>query len=51
MVRAEGARGTAVLYATHHRELAGAADRVVLMEDGAVVADGPADEVLATVER
>ncbi|NYV78586.1 ATP-binding cassette domain-containing protein, partial [Streptomyces sp. UH6] len=47
VVRAEGARGTAVLYATHHRELALAAHRVVLIEDGAVVADGPADEVLA----
>ncbi|MEU9579552.1 ABC transporter ATP-binding protein [Streptomyces chilikensis] len=50
VVRAEGARGTAVLYATHHRELALAAHRVVLMEDGAVVADGPADEVLAREE-
>jgi ABC-type multidrug transport system ATPase subunit len=51
LLRAEGERGTAVLYATHHLELARAAHRVVLMEDGAVTADGPADEVLAEGER
>jgi energy-coupling factor transport system ATP-binding protein len=42
------ARGTAVLVATHDPELAaGVADRVVLLGDGEVVADGPAGEVLA----
>ncbi|MFE5210926.1 ATP-binding cassette domain-containing protein [Streptomyces sp. NPDC056600] len=51
IVRAQGEHGTAVLYATHHRELAGAAHRVVLLEDGEVVADGPADEVLAGARR
>ncbi|MGW0927990.1 ABC transporter ATP-binding protein [Streptomyces sp. NPDC002644] len=50
LVRAEGDRGTAVLYATHHHELARAAHRVVLMRDGEVVADGPAEQVLAEAE-
>lgn len=50
VLRAEGDRGTAVLFATHHRELARAAHRVVLLEDGAVVADGSPDEVFAEAD-
>jgi energy-coupling factor transport system ATP-binding protein len=42
------ARGCAVLVATHDPELAAAvADRVVLLGDGVVVADGPSTEVLS----
>ncbi|MFJ8746151.1 ABC transporter ATP-binding protein [Embleya sp. NPDC127516] len=41
-LRAEGDRGTTVLFATHHRELAcSVADRVLVLDDGRVVADGP----------
>ena len=41
-------RGTALLVATHDPEFAAAvADRVVLLADGAPIADGPAGEVLA----
>lgn len=48
LLRAEGEKGTAVLFATHHRELARAvAHRVVVLNDGIVVADGPPHEVLA----
>ncbi|MBC7273210.1 MAG: ABC transporter ATP-binding protein, partial [Streptomyces sp.] len=35
VLRAESDNGTAVLFATHHRELARAAHRVVVLEDGA----------------
>jgi energy-coupling factor transport system ATP-binding protein len=42
------ASGTALLVATHDPEFAAAvADRVVLLGDGAPIADGPASEVLA----
>jgi energy-coupling factor transport system ATP-binding protein len=42
-----GGLGAAVLVATHDAEFAAAfADRVVLLADGAVIADGPAGEVL-----
>ena len=42
------AAGTALLVATHDPEFAAAvADRVVLLADGAPIADGPASEVLA----
>jgi energy-coupling factor transport system ATP-binding protein len=42
------AAGTALLVATHDPELAAAvADRVVLLADGAPIADGPAAEVLS----
>jgi energy-coupling factor transport system ATP-binding protein len=42
------AAGAAVLVATHDPEFAAAvADRVVLLADGAPIADGPASEVLA----
>jgi ABC-2 type transport system ATP-binding protein len=45
---AERADGTAVLLATHHRELARAvADRVVVLEDGLVLAEGTPDDVFA----
>lgn len=47
-LRAEGDRGTAVLFATHHPGLAHAvADRVLVLEDGRVVADGAGDSVPA----
>lgn len=46
-IGAEKADGVAVLLATHHRELAHAvADRVVLLDEGRVVADGRPDDVL-----
>jgi ABC-2 type transport system ATP-binding protein len=49
-IAAERADGVAVLLATHHFELAGVvADRVVALQDGRVVADGPADDVLAAM--
>ncbi|MFF4762820.1 ATP-binding cassette domain-containing protein [Streptomyces sp. NPDC001292] len=50
VLRAEGDSGTAVLFATHHRELARAAHRVVLLDDGAVVADGSPDEVFTEAD-
>jgi len=46
-LQAERADGVAVLLATHHVELASAvADRVLLLDDGHVVADGPPEKVL-----
>jgi energy-coupling factor transporter ATP-binding protein EcfA2 len=46
-LREVAATGTAVLVATHDCELAAAlAERVVLLGDGEIVADGPAAEVL-----
>jgi ABC-type multidrug transport system ATPase subunit len=51
-IQAEVADGVAVLVATHHTDIARAvADRVVLLEDGHVVADGPPDSVLADPAR
>jgi energy-coupling factor transporter ATP-binding protein EcfA2 len=50
VVRIEGlaAEGAAVIVATHDTEFAAAfADRVVLMGDGVVIADGPPAELLA----
>jgi len=48
-LRAEGDRGTIVLFATHHRELArSVADRVLTLDDGRVVADDPPDRLPAT---
>jgi energy-coupling factor transport system ATP-binding protein len=42
------ARGAGVLVATHDVEFAAAfAERVVLLGDGVVIADGPASEVLS----
>jgi energy-coupling factor transporter ATP-binding protein EcfA2 len=42
------AQGTAIFVATHDTELAAAvAERVVLMGDGTIVADGAAEEILA----
>jgi energy-coupling factor transport system ATP-binding protein len=47
-LRAAAAAGAAVVVATHDAELAAAfAQRVVLMGDGEVVADGPVGELLA----
>ncbi|MFJ3984667.1 ATP-binding cassette domain-containing protein [Streptomyces fungicidicus] len=46
VLRAEGGTGVAVLFATHQPELARVAQRVIVLEDGAVVADGSPDEVL-----
>jgi energy-coupling factor transport system ATP-binding protein len=43
-----GARGAGVLVATHDVEFAAAfAERVVLLGDGVVIADGPADQILS----
>ncbi|MEU9763917.1 ABC transporter ATP-binding protein [Streptomyces sp. NPDC047985] len=50
VLRAEGDNGTAVLFATHHHELARAAHRVIVLEDGGVVAQGSPDEVLAEAD-
>jgi len=47
-LREAAGSGAAVLVATHDAEFAAAtADRVVLLGDGAVLADGPAPEVLS----
>lgn len=49
-LRAFVARGKTVLFATHYLEEADAyADRIILMANGRVVADGPATEIKATV--
>ncbi len=51
-VRAFAARGKTVIFATHYLEEADAyADRVILMSQGRVVADGPTSEVRARVGR
>ena len=51
-MRAFAARGKTVLFATHHLEEADAyADRAVLIADGSVVADGPTNEIKATVGK
>jgi ABC-2 type transport system ATP-binding protein len=46
MLREEGDRGVAVLFATHQPELAQIAQRVIVLENGAVAAAGSPDEVL-----
>jgi ABC-2 type transport system ATP-binding protein len=49
-MHAETARGRTVLFATHYLEEADAyADRVVLMRNGRVVADGTAAQIKASV--
>jgi ABC-2 type transport system ATP-binding protein len=49
-MRAVAARGKTVLFATHYLEEADAyADRIILMADGRVVADGPATEIKSKV--
>jgi ABC-2 type transport system ATP-binding protein len=49
-MRAFAARGKTVLFATHYLEEADAyADRAVLMAHGTIVADGPTNEIRATV--
>jgi ABC-2 type transport system ATP-binding protein len=49
-MHAETARGRTVLFATHYLEEADAyADRVVLMRDGKIVADGTAAQIKASV--
>jgi ABC-2 type transport system ATP-binding protein len=49
-MHAETARGRTVLFATHYLDEADAyADRVVLMRDGRIVADGTAAQIKATV--
>lgn len=51
-LRAEGTRGTTILFATHHRELARAvADRVLTLEDGRVVAECTPDDLPAKPHR
>jgi energy-coupling factor transport system ATP-binding protein len=48
LIEGLGGRGAAVLVATHDVEFAAAfAERVVLLGDGVVIADGPAAEVLS----
>jgi ABC-2 type transport system ATP-binding protein len=50
--RAFASTGRTVLFATHYLEEADAyADRIVLMSGGTIVADGPANEIKATVGR
>jgi ABC-2 type transport system ATP-binding protein len=49
-MRTFAARGKTVVFATHYLEEADAyADRIILMAQGEVVADGPATEIKATV--
>jgi ABC-2 type transport system ATP-binding protein len=49
-MRAFAARGNTVLFATHYLEEADAyADRVLLMADGTIIADGPPTEIKAIV--
>jgi ABC-2 type transport system ATP-binding protein len=49
-MRAFVSRGKTVVFATHYLEEADAyADRIILMANGKVVADGPATEIKATV--
>jgi len=48
LIEGLGSRGAAVLVATHDVEFAAAfAERVVLLGEGAVIADGPAEEILS----
>ena len=48
-MRAEAARGRTVVFATHYLEEADDfADRIVLVADGRIVADGPTAEIRAT---
>jgi ABC-2 type transport system ATP-binding protein len=50
--RAFASTGRTVVFATHYLEEADAyADRIVLMAGGVIVADGPANEIKATVGR
>lgn len=52
LIRGEGERGTAVLFATHHRELARAcAHRALLLDEGTVVAEGTPDAVLKAADQ
>ncbi len=49
-MREFAARGKTVVFATHYLEEADAyADRIILMANGRIVADGPATEIKATV--
>ncbi|WP_278312699.1 ABC transporter ATP-binding protein [Lolliginicoccus levis] len=48
-MRAEAARGRTILFATHYLEEADDfADRVVLIAEGLVIADGPTEQIRAT---
>jgi ABC-2 type transport system ATP-binding protein len=50
LLLAEKQAGTAVLVATHHAELAASvADRVVVLDDGVVIARGTPDEALGAI--
>jgi ABC-2 type transport system ATP-binding protein len=50
LLRTERQAGAAVLMATHHAELAASiADHVVVLSDGAVIAEGPPDVALAAI--
>ena len=51
-MRAFAARGNTVVFATHYLEEADEfADRILLMADGRIIADGPATEIKARVGR
>jgi ABC-2 type transport system ATP-binding protein len=51
LLAAQTRAGTAVLIATHHTELAAsAADQVIVLSDGAVIARGTPDEALAAIQ-
>jgi ABC-2 type transport system ATP-binding protein len=51
-MRAFASTGRTIVFATHYLEEADAyADRIVLMSQGVIVADGPANEIKATVGR
>ncbi len=51
-MRSFAASGRTVVFATHYLEEADLyADRIVLMREGQIVADGPANEIKATVGR
>jgi energy-coupling factor transporter ATP-binding protein EcfA2 len=46
-LRAHHAAGGTIMMVTHHMRLAAKCDRVVVMHDGAILADGPPAEVFA----
>jgi len=46
-IAAAARAGAGVLVSTHYMEEAGECDRLVIMADGEVVAEGPADQIIA----
>jgi ABC-2 type transport system ATP-binding protein len=49
-IRAAADRGVGVLVTTHYMEEAGECDRLVIMADGAVVAEGTSAEIIGTAQ-